>query len=253
MSETPDTHPITVLGAGAWGTAIAILLARNEEPTILWSWEPEHARALHEDRVNQRFLPNSPFPPMLSIAGDLADALSRAQDILLAVPSHAFRGVLEAAAPMFTGNVRIAWATKGFEPGTGRLLHQVVQDIAGPNTPAAVLSGPTFATEVAKGLPTAVTIASTHPVFACDLATRLHNRRFRVYTSRDIVGVQVGGAVKNVLAIAAGIADGLGFGANTRAALVTRGLAELMRLGVALGGKHDTFMGLAGLGDLVLT
>uniref|UniRef100_A0A450UMY8 Glycerol-3-phosphate dehydrogenase [NAD(P)+] n=1 Tax=Candidatus Kentrum eta TaxID=2126337 RepID=A0A450UMY8_9GAMM len=253
MPETPDIRPITVLGAGAWGTALAILFARNKEPTILWSWEPDHARALRAERVNQRFLPDCPFPPLLSIVDDVFHAFSRAQDILLAVPSHAFRGVLEQAAPMFTDNTRIAWATKGFEPGTGRLLHQIVADIAGPGTPTAVLSGPTFAAEVAKGLPTAVTIASEHQEFAKSLAARLHNQRFRVYTSRDIIGVQVGGAVKNVLAIAAGAADGLGFGANTRAALVSRGLAELMRLGVALGGKHETFMGLAGLGDLVLT
>ncbi|VFN03409.1 MAG: glycerol 3-phosphate dehydrogenase (NAD(P)+) [Candidatus Kentron sp. G] len=252
-SENRNTHPIAVVGAGAWGTALAILSARNQEPTILWSWEPEHVRALRAERINQRFLPNCPFPPLLSVTDDLRDALSQAQDILFAVPSHAFRGVLESAAPTFTGNTRIAWATKGFEPGTGRLLHQVVADIAGPDIPKAVLSGPTFAAEVANGLPTAVTIASEHQEFACDLASRLHNERFRVYTSQDIIGVQVGGAVKNVLAIAAGTADGLGFGANTRSALVTRGLAELLRLGVALGGKHETFMGLAGLGDLVLT
>uniref|UniRef100_A0A450S474 Glycerol-3-phosphate dehydrogenase [NAD(P)+] n=1 Tax=Candidatus Kentrum sp. DK TaxID=2126562 RepID=A0A450S474_9GAMM len=249
----PNPHPITVLGAGAWGTALAILCARNGQPVTLWSWEADHAQAMREERTNRRFLPDYPFPPRLRVAADLADALSGARDILFAVPSHAFRGVLETLSPMLAVDARIAWATKGFEPGTGRLLHRVVADIAGPNVPVAVLSGPTFATEVAEGLPTALTIASTDPRFASDLAACLHNRRFRVYTSQDMIGVQVGGAVKNVLAIAAGAADGLGFGANTRAALVTRGLTELMRLGVALGGNHETFMGLAGLGDLVLT
>lgn len=243
----------TVLGAGAWGTALALLCARNRQPTVLWSWEPDHARAMRTERVNQRFLPGYPFPPELSIADDLAGAMEGARDILFAVPSHAFRGVLETAAPMLGGDTRIAWATKGFEPGTGRLFHDVVADVTGSDVPTAVLSGPTFAREVAEGLPTAITAASAWPAFADELAAYLHNPRFRVYTSQDIIGVQVGGAVKNVLAIAAGAADGLGFGANTRAALVTRGLAELMRLGVALGGRHETFMGLAGLGDLVLT
>lgn len=252
-TRTPGAHSIAVLGAGAWGTALAILLARNGAPTTLWSWEADHASAMRDERINRRFLPGCSFPPRLSITGDLAYALSRTRDILIAVPSHAFRGVLEDAVSLFTENTRIAWATKGFEPGTGRLLHRTVADIAGSDVPRVVLSGPTFATEVARGLPAAMTVASEHQAFARDLAMRLHNRQFRVYTSQDIIGVQVGGAVKNVLAIAAGAADGFGFGANTRAALVTRGLAELMRLGVALGGKHETFMGLAGLGDVVLT
>ena len=253
VTEIPDTDPIAVLGAGAWGTALAILLARNGRSTILWTWEAEHAQALRKDRDNLRFLPNHSFPTPLSPTENLTDAISQTRDILFAVPSHAFLGVLETALPMLADNARIAWATKGFELGTGRLLHQVVVDVVGSNIPTAVLSGPTFATEVADGLPTALTVASTDQVFANDLAANLHSQRFRVYTSDDIIGVQIGGAVKNVLAIAAGAADGLGFGANTRAALVTRGLAELMRLGVALGGKHETFMGLAGLGDLVLT
>lgn len=252
-SNISDTYPIAVLGAGAWGTALAILLSRNGKSTTLWSWEAEHARALREDRHNKRFLPNYPFPPLLSITSSLADAVSSARDILIAVPSCAFREVLESAALMFGASSRIVWATKGFEPGTGRLLHQVVADIVGLDTPVAILSGPTFAAEVAAGLPTAVTVASTDDSFARDLSISLHSRRFRVYTSRDIIGVQIGGGVKNILAIAAGASDGLGFGANARAGLITRGLAELMRFGVALGGKRETFMGFAGLGDLILT
>uniref|UniRef100_A0A450XI54 Glycerol-3-phosphate dehydrogenase [NAD(P)+] n=1 Tax=Candidatus Kentrum sp. LPFa TaxID=2126335 RepID=A0A450XI54_9GAMM len=248
-----DTFPIAVLGAGAWGTALAILLARNGRQTILWSWEADHARVLREDRCNKRFLPDYPFPPLLSIAANLTDALSSARDILIAVPSCAFREVLKSAVPMLATTRRISWATKGFELGTGRLLHHVVADIVGSDTPMAVLSGPTFAAEVAAELPTAMTVASTDDSFARDLSKSLHSQRFRVYTSSDIVGVQICGGVKNILAIAAGAADGLGFGANARAGLITRGLAELMRLGTALGGKRDTFMGFAGLGDLVLT
>uniref|UniRef100_A0A450U950 Glycerol-3-phosphate dehydrogenase [NAD(P)+] n=1 Tax=Candidatus Kentrum sp. LFY TaxID=2126342 RepID=A0A450U950_9GAMM len=248
-----NTRPIAVLGAGAWGTALAILLARNGEPTILWSWEADHAQELCKDRHNRRFLPNYPFPSLLSITADLTDVLSSARHILIAVPSYAFREVLESAVSMFTASPRIAWATKGFEPGSGRLLHQVVADIVGSDTAVAILSGPTFAAEVAHDLPTAMTVASTDDSFAQDLSISLHSRRFRVYTSRDIIGVQVGGAVKNILAIAAGAADGLGFGANARAGLITRGLAELTRFGMALGGERETFMGFAGLGDLVLT
>uniref|UniRef100_A0A451B9B8 Glycerol-3-phosphate dehydrogenase [NAD(P)+] n=1 Tax=Candidatus Kentrum sp. MB TaxID=2138164 RepID=A0A451B9B8_9GAMM len=252
-TEFSNTAPsIAVLGAGAWGTALAILLARNGTPVILWSWEADHAEELRQDRHNRRFLPNYPFSSLLSVTADLTEAVS-ARDILIAVPSHAFRGVLESAVSAFPTRPRIAWATKGFEPGSERLLHQVVMDVVGMDTPMAILSGPTFAAEVAAGLPTAVTLASTDDLFVRDLSMSLHSRRFRVYTSRDIVGVQIGGAIKNILAIAAGAADGLGFGANARAGLITRGLAELMRFGVALGGERETFMGFAGLGDLVLT
>ena len=173
---------------------------------------------------------------------------------LVAVPSHAFATTLaNLRLVSTTENLKIAWVTKGFNPHDGRLLHQVVADNFTPDTPAAILSGPTFAREVAQSLPTAITIASNHHAFANQLAELFHSDRFRTYTSTDIVGVEVGGAVKNVMAIAAGIADGLGFGANTRAALITRGLNEIMRLGMKLGGKRETFMGLAGLGDLILT
>ncbi|HHL45190.1 MAG TPA: NAD(P)-dependent glycerol-3-phosphate dehydrogenase, partial [Gammaproteobacteria bacterium] len=174
-------------------------------------------------------------------------------DILIAVPSHAFREILSAIAPVVSPSTGIAWATKGLEPGSHKLLTEVAQEMVGNLRPLAVVSGPTFAREVAEGLPTAVTIAANDSRFSSKLAGHLHNGQFRPYTSDDMIGVSIGGAVKNVLAIAAGIADGLGFGANTRAALITRGLAEMMRLNKAVGGQRETLMGLAGLGDLVLT
>jgi glycerol-3-phosphate dehydrogenase (NAD(P)+) len=204
-------------------------------------------------RRNVRLLPAHPFPANLQVTGDLRAALAGVRDVLLVVPSSAFREVLAKALGAASRDLRVAWGTKGFEPGTGHVLGDVVAEVAGRSVPAAVLSGPTFAGEVAAGLPTAVTLAANDACYAEALARRLHHERFRIYTSDDMVGVQVGGAVKNVLAIAAGIADGLGFGANTRAALITRGLAELVRLGIAMGGERATFMGLAGLGDLVLT
>jgi glycerol-3-phosphate dehydrogenase (NAD(P)+) len=179
--------------------------------------------------------------------------VASAKDLLIAVPSQSFRDTLRGIAPHIQSDARIAWATKGLEPGTRKLLHEVAADELGVDRPVAVISGPTFASEVAKGLPTAVTVASRDPDTARYFAARLRDTTFRAYTSDDLVGVELGGAVKNVLALAAGIADGLGYGANTRAALITRGLAEMMRLGVALGGYPETFMGLAGLGDLVLT
>jgi len=183
---------------------------------------------------------------------DLGAVLEGAGDLLVVVPSHAFSGLLPRLASLLPPGLGVAWATKGFEPGSGRLLHEVATQ-ALPGRELAAISGPSFAREVAQGLPTAVTVASPSPAYAQRLADLLHGQRFRAYLSDDIVGVQVGGGAKNVLAIAAGIADGLGFGANARAALITRGLAELIRLGTALGGKRETFMGLAGLGDLVLT
>ncbi len=175
------------------------------------------------------------------------------RDILIAVPSHGFRETLLTIQPMLAADMRICWATKGFELSTGLLPHQVAEDILGPDRPMAVLSGPTFAKEVAAGLPTAMTVAANDNEFASDVAEEISGENFRAYTAQDMIGVEVGGAVKNVLAIAAGLSDGLGFGANTRIALINRGLVEMTRLGLALGAKQDTFMGLAGMGDLVLT
>lgn len=248
-----DNSTILVAGAGSWGTALAVLLSANGVPTILWGRNPDRLRSMAAARVNAAYLPGIAFPPLLQIEPILDAALAPTRDVLVAVPSTAFRSTLRQMAALDVGPVRLAWATKGFDPGSGRLLHEVAREEVPTATAHAIISGPTFAMEVARGLPTAVTVAASDSAFAESLAGRLGNDRFRVYTSGDMAGVSVGGAVKNVLAIAAGIADGLGFGANTRAALVTRGLAEITRLGIALGGARDTFSGLAGLGDLVLT
>ncbi|WP_411726674.1 NAD(P)H-dependent glycerol-3-phosphate dehydrogenase [Methyloglobulus sp.] len=248
------SQKITLLGAGSWGTALAILAARNGCQVLLWGHTPEHIAGLAKERKNQRYLPDLSFPENVAVTSDLKKAAEYSDLILVALPSHAFKSTLIDLKPHASvKGIKIAWATKGFNPEDGSLLHQVVAEVFSPETPAAILSGPTFAHEVAANLPTAITVASTQPQFANQLADILHSDRFRAYTSSDIVGVEVGGAVKNVLAIAAGIADGLGFGANTRAALITRGLSEIMRLGIKLGGKQETFIGLAGLGDLVLT
>ncbi len=252
-TATPAVECIAVLGAGSWGTALAIQFARAGCIARLWGREGAHIDALARDRRNARYLPEAVFPETLTVTASLLSALTGSRDVLLAVPSHAFRDLLGAIKPLLVAGQRVAWATKGFELSTGKLPHQVARDVLGDRTPVAVLSGPTFAREVGAGLPTAMTIASADGAFAAELAQGLSGLNFRAYTSDDIVGVEVGGAVKNVLAIGAGISDGIGFGANTRIALISRGLAEMTRLGVALGAKRETFMGLAGLGDLVLT
>jgi glycerol-3-phosphate dehydrogenase (NAD(P)+) len=221
-----NKQSILVMGAGSWGTALSVVLKHNGHNVWLWSLET----------------PNL-----------IEDCISEVKDILIVVPSHAFRETLKRLTPYLTSKHRICWATKGLENNSGLLLHQVAEQELGSEQALAVLSGPSFASEVAAGLPTAVTIASSNLEYAQDLVKLFHNHSFRPYTSSDIIGVQIGGALKNIIAIAAGIADGLGFGANTRTALITRGLREIMRCGIALGGKTDTFMGLAGLGDLVLT
>lgn len=250
--QTRRTEPMTVIGAGSWGTALAILLAREGHPTQLWGRDTAQLDAMRGARRNMRYLPEAAFPESLQIAVDLPQALKVSRDALIAVPSHAFRATLQNIQPHLAAHARIAWATKGFEIATGLLPHQVVREVLG-QTPGAVLSGPTFAKEVGAGLPTAMTIASPDEEFARELALVLSGPSFRAYTQTDIMGVEVGGAVKNVIAIGSGIADGMGFGANTRVALIARGLAEMMRLGVKLGALRETFMGLAGLGDLVLT
>ena len=242
-----------VLGAGSWGTALAMLLADNGYPTTLWAHTVSHAEALQRDRNNERYLPGIVFPPGLTISADLAEAVDTADIVLLVVPSHAFRETLHKLKPLLQPHQKVAWGTKGLEPGTRKLLHQLAREELGKGVPMAVISGPTFAKEVARKLPGAVTVASDDQTFALGLAHALHNDFFRAYTSNDIIGVELGGAVKNVLAIAAGMADGLGFGANARAALIARGVAEILRLGVALDAQSETFMGLTGLGDLVLT
>ncbi len=247
------SNKIAVLGAGSWGTALAMQAARNNCPTLLWGHHPSHMKTLMQERENRRYLPNLLFSENLAITDDLHDVAAFSDLILVSVPSHAFKETLLKLKPLVSPNVKIAWATKGFNKENGGLLHEIVADVFDKATPAALISGPSFAREVAADLPTAITIASTQPEFASQLASIMHSKRFRTYTNSDLIGVEVGGAVKNVMAIAAGIADGLGFGANTRAALITRGMTEIIRLGVIMGGKQDTFMGLAGLGDLLLT
>jgi glycerol-3-phosphate dehydrogenase (NAD(P)+) len=253
MSHAAPPEAIAVLGAGSWGTALAIQFARSGQRTLLWGRAEDRPELMQEARENARYLPGAGFPDSLRVDGDLARVLADAPVVVVAVPSHAFRAVLEQMKPLLRPDSRIAWATKGFELATGRLPHQVARDVLGPGVPMAVLSGPTFAREVGRGLPTAMTVAATDAEYARELAETLSGDSFRAYTSTDIIGVEVGGAVKNVLAIGAGICDGLGFGANTRVALITRGLVEMTRLGVALGAQAATFMGLAGMGDLVLT
>ncbi|KTA81480.1 NAD(P)H-dependent glycerol-3-phosphate dehydrogenase [Aeromonas salmonicida] len=249
-----DQIAISVLGAGSYGSALAISLARNGHPTLLWGHDPVHVAELEHDRCNKAFLPDVPFPTDLQLTADLQRAVQAAPVLLLVVPSHVFGQVLSQVKPFLRPDTRIAWATKGLEPDSGRLLQDVARDVLGETIPLAVISGPTFAKELAAGLPTAISVASTHDDFADELSHLLHcGRSFRVYTNPDFVGLQLGGAVKNVIAIGAGLSDGLGFGANARTALITRGLVEMQRLGAALGADAKTFMGMAGLGDLVLT
>ena len=256
MTAPIDTGPkptVAVLGSGSWGTALAVHLGRTGHRTILWGIETEELLTMTRDRVNSRYLPGVTLPDRVEIEHDFARAVAEADQLLVVVPSHAFREVLERARPLLKPGQRVAWATKGFELATGKLPHDVATEVLGTGVPTAVLSGPTFAREVGAGLPSAMVVASADAEYALQLARNISGENFRAYASGDMIGVEVGGAVKNVLAIGAGISDGLGFGANTRVALITRGLVELTRLGVALGADKETFMGLAGLGDLVLT
>ncbi|QDO99995.1 NAD(P)H-dependent glycerol-3-phosphate dehydrogenase [Thalassotalea sp. PS06] len=245
---------ISVLGAGSYGTALAFCLSRNGQQTLLWGRNSEHVEAMRKSRSNEAYLPGFTFPESLSLEADLETAATASDILLLVVPSHAFREMLVQIKPFLQPGVKIAWATKGLDPEQGRLLQDVAREILGEEVPLAVLSGPTFAKEMAAGLPTAISLSSQDQEFADSLANLLHcQKSFRVYQNSDFIGVQLGGAVKNVIAIGAGIADGIGFGANARTALITRGLAEMSRLGVKLGANPATFMGMAGLGDLVLT
>ncbi|MFZ7200499.1 NAD(P)H-dependent glycerol-3-phosphate dehydrogenase [Avibacterium avium] len=254
MHNNISNSPITVIGAGSYGTALAISFSRNGSPTYLWGHDPVHMQRLNEERCNQAFLPNIPFPSALEIESDLASAVQKSRDLLIVVPSHVFGEVLQKIRPHLQPHHRIVWATKGLERDTGRLLQQVVEEKLGTQYPLAVLSGPTFAKELAAGLPTAIALASHDQAFAEEFQARIHcSKHFRVYINQDMIGVQLGGAIKNVIAIGAGMSDGMGFGANARTALITRGLAEISRLGEALGANPNTFMGMSGLGDLVLT
>jgi glycerol-3-phosphate dehydrogenase (NAD(P)+) len=241
---------LAILGAGAWGTALAVAYA-EEHGVSLWARDAAQREALRTTR-RSRYLAEVVLPGMVEVAEDPVAAIRGADVAIIATPTA---GLRHAAALVHHAAIRrpVVWVCKGFEQSSGKLPHQVVAEVLGATAPAAALSGPSFALEVARGLPTAVTLAAADAGFARDLARELHQRRLRLYFTDDLVGVEVGGAVKNVMAIATGISDGLGLGLNARAALITRGLAEVARLGVALGGRAETFMGLAGAGDLILT
>lgn len=246
-------NKVAVLGAGSWGTALALQLARNNLNVHLWGHLKEDIHKLQQDKQNSAFLPGFEFPLNLIPSSELVDCIRDADEILIVVPSHAFSSLIDQIKPLLKSTQSISWATKGLSPQTNNLLSEVCKQQLGNDFSFAVVTGPTFALEVAEGLPTAIVIASDDEEHAQKLSAYLKDDKFRPYTSNDMIGVQVGGAAKNVMAIAAGISDGLGFGANSRAALITRGLAEITRFGVTLGGQPETFMGLAGLGDLVLT
>ena len=252
ISEALHT-PVAVLGAGSYGTALAIQYARSGSPVLLWGRNADAISAMRERRENARYLPGAALPDKIEPVADLDEALARADEVLVVVPSHALRETLQAMQATGKCPDRVSWATKGLELDTGKLPHEVVRDVLGERSHLAVLSGPTFAAELARGLPTALTVASGEHEFAESIAKRISDGTFRAYTSGDVVGVEVGGATKNVMAIGAGLSDGLGFGSNARIALITRGLSEMTRFGIARGARAETFMGLAGMGDLVLT
>lgn len=250
MNQQPS---ICVLGAGAWGTALAVHLARNGSCPIMWGYLDEDVQAMQRDRENKRYLPGVHFPNSLSITSSLEEAIRGQDEILVVVPSEAFRETLQKIKPLLSASANLVWATKGLESRTGQFLHEVVTEELGTHIPRAVISGPSFAAELGQGQPTAIAVASDQPQLIEKVTARFHRGSLRLYANDDLVGVQLGGAVKNVMAVAAGISDGLGFGCNARAALITRGLAEMVRLGEKLGAQRETLMGLAGLGDLVLT
>lgn len=244
---------IAVLGAGSWGTALAMQLARSGARCILWDLDTENILKIRSERCNQRYLPGIDMPASIEVETDMLAAVKAADHVLLVTPSHAFASVITEVREVLGPGQGIAWACKGFEPGSGRLLHEVALELLPPTTPLAIVTGPSFAKEVAANLPTAVTVAGPDEKFTKYMASALHGGRFRAYTSTDMIGAELGGAVKNVMAVATGICDGMHLGDNARAALITRGLAEMMRLGVALNAKPETLMGLAGAGDLILT
>jgi glycerol-3-phosphate dehydrogenase (NAD(P)+) len=247
------TTPVAVLGAGSWGTALALQLVRAGSQPLLWDWDADHMEAMRRSRCNEKFLPAHPLPPELVLEPDLEVAVRQGEELIIVVPSHAFADVVRQIEPWLEPGQGIAWACKGLEPGTGQFLHEPAHRLLGDERPLAVVTGPSFAAEVAAGLPTAVTVAGTEPDYCARIARLLHGGSFRAYTSDDIVGAELGGSLKNVLAVATGISDGMGLGDNARAALVTRGLVEMMRLGRVLGARERTLTGLAGMGDLVLT
>jgi len=250
---TAALSSVAVLGAGSWGTALAALVARHGHRAVLWGRDAGVVAAIDREHENPRYLPGTPLPASLAATTDLGAALRGASLVLVVVPSHAFADTVRALQPHLPAGVGVAWATKGFEPGSGRFLHEVAAELLGEAVPLAVVTGPSFAKEVAAGLPTALTVHGTDPDFTQQVADILHGPTFRAYTGEDMLGAELGGAMKNVLAVATGVADGMQLGLNARAGLITRGLNEMLRLNAAIGGKAETLMGLAGLGDLVLT
>lgn len=247
-----SSRKITVIGAGSWGTALALQLARNGHHVNLWGHEPEHIQQLIKEKQNSSYLPGIAFPDSIKPLSSLQQAVQGVKYILIVIPSKAYRDFLKQLKPHLDSDARVFWASKGFEIETGKFLHELVIEELGVEH-YGVISGPTFATEVARNLPAAVTCAGSHPDSTLEFAEILHGGHFRCYTSEDVIGVEIGGALKNVLAIAVGAVDGLGLGSNTRAALITRGLAEIMRFGECMGARRETLMGLSGLGDLILT
>lgn len=243
----------TVIGAGAWGTALAIVLAKNQHEVFLYTQEKEHADEMEKIRANFKYIPNILFPENIKISRDLDQDINHSDTVLIAVPSHAFTKVLIKIQKFLKPHHGVIWATKGLDPETGDFLNKTAQKILSHDHPLAVLTGPSFAKEVAAGQPTAVLIASDDLNFSKEMQKAFQDQYFRTYLCDDFIGAQIGGAVKNIMAIAVGLADGLGFGSNTKAALITRALAEMTRLGMALGAKRETLSGLSGLGDLILT
>ncbi len=253
MTVETGSNRLAVLGAGSWGTALATLTARNGLATTLWGRDAAVVEAIDSRHENPRYLPGIPLPGSLRATTDLAAAVAGCDWVLVVVPSHAFTETLHALKPLLPAGAGVAWATKGFEPGSGRFLHEVAADVLGASVPLAVVTGPSFAKEVTLGLPTAVTVHGEDAAFTRQVASGLHGPAFRAYTGDDMVGAELGGAMKNVLAVATGVADGMELGLNARAGLSTRGLTEMLRLAAAIGARPETLMGLAGLGDLVLT
>jgi glycerol-3-phosphate dehydrogenase (NAD(P)+) len=252
-AQDSDSPMFAILGAGSWGTALSMQLLRSGSRVVLWDWDRAHIEAIGKARCNEQFLPDYPLPDELVVEPDLESAVCMATEVLIVVPSHAFAGTLRQIAPWLKPGQGVSWACKGLVPGTGQFLHEPAQELFGDERPLAVVTGPSFAKEVAANLPTAVTVAGTQPAYCSTVARALHGGNFRAYTSDDIIGAELGGSVKNVLAVATGICDGMALGDNARAALVTRGLVEMMRLGRVLGARDETLTGLTGMGDLVLT
>jgi len=253
VSPARASTRVAVIGAGAWGTTLADLLARKPLPVTLWAHEPEVVEGINRNRVNHVFLPNAPLAQDLRATGDMAEAVHDADVVVCATPSHVTRAVMTEAAARARGTPLVVSVAKGLEPERQKRLSTVLTEVFGQRTPVAVLSGPSFAQEVYQRQPTAVVAAASDHDVACRVQEVFSTQTFRVYSHTDVIGVELGGALKNVIALAAGILEGLGLGHNPRAALLTRGLAELTRLGVTLGADPLTFAGLAGLGDLVLT